>query len=264
MELYQTPINTVAPPGYVHNKYKTVPCKNFLTSKPTKLIFSAGHCKYGDRCTFAHGELDMRAKFVPAELLYPSTTQQSSMDQTQMAQPVYGTVDYSAFSHPPASVVATPYANQEPVQEALNHKNSDYGSDFQLPAFDASQLDEFDQEPFMNAFPGKANGGKKHESMSFPSSLTKESPEDNGKYREMSKFGFGYEALSENLDELELTSSKKELVEKFSQAKYQIEMGNLEEGNQILNEMMENNEIRFKQFFGIDHDILNTFAPISE
>ena len=116
----------------------------------------------------------------------------------------------------------------------------------------------------MKAFSGKANGGSKQEPKSFPSSVTKESQEDNGKYRQMSKFGFGYEALSENLDELELTSNKKELVEKFSQAKYQVEMGNLEEGNQILNEMMEDGEIRFKQFFGIDHDILNTFAPISE
>lgn len=26
-DLYQSPTNTTAPPGYVHNKYKTVPCK---------------------------------------------------------------------------------------------------------------------------------------------------------------------------------------------------------------------------------------------
>lgn len=186
------------------------------------------------------------------------------MVSSQMTQPSYGTVDYSAFSNPSASIVPTPYASQEPIQETHNHKNLDYGSDFQLPAFDSSQLDEFDQDPFMNPFSGKANGGVKLESMSFPSSATKETHEENGKYKEMSKFGFGYEALSENLEELELTSNRKELIEKFSQAKYQIEMGNLEEGNQILNEMMENNEIRFKQFFGIDHDILNTFAPISE
>jgi hypothetical protein len=186
------------------------------------------------------------------------------MDSTQMGQPVYQAVDYSAFSHPSNSLAATTYSNQEPIQETINHKNSDYESDFQLPVFDVDQFDVIDHMPFMKSFSGKANGGNKHEKMSSPSSVIKENPEDNEKYREMSKFGFGYEALSENLDELELTSNKKELVEKFSQAKYQIEMGNLDEGNQILNEMMENNEIRFKQFFGIDHDILNTFAPISE
>lgn len=77
-------------------------------------------------------------------------------------------------------------------------------------------------------------------------------------------FSAGNETLSDNLDDLELTSSAKDHIEKFSQAKYQIDLGNIEKGNEILNEMMKNKEIKYKDFSNIDQHILNTFAPISD
>lgn len=254
-ELYQTPINTVAPPGYVHNKYKTVPCKNFLTE---------GHCKYGDRCTFAHGEHDIRAKFVPAEAVYPANPQTQVVEAAQVAQPGFETVDFGAFSPPPSSMGTTPaFAMQDPGQDLATKENGDYGSDSQLPNFDPNKMvDDFDQEPFFSSFNYKANGAG-DDPMSGSSKPIKGPFQENNPMGLMSKFGFGYESLAENIDELELINNNKESVEKFSQAKYQIEMGNNEEGNRILNEMM-GKEIRYKQYSNLENPFSSTFAPISE
>lgn len=207
----------------------------------------------------------MRAKFVPAEMLYPSTNPTSQQDSNQAPQSTYGTVDYNAFSQPPTTVGEVAFASQEPAPETPQKEASDYGSDFQIPVFDPTQLiDDHENEPFFNSFSYKANEPEAKQSKSIPSSSTKGSPPDSGAYNKVSKFGFGYEALSESIDELELTSSSKELIEKFSQAKYQIEMGNIEEGNKILNEMMESKQIRYKQYANLENHIMSTFAPISE
>lgn len=209
--------------------------------------------------------MDMRAKFVPAEALYPSTTQPATLQAAPVPPPTYGTIDYSAFSQPPTSVAAAAFVSQEPVSETPHKEASDYGSDLQIPAFDPAQFTEgLDNDPFLSAFNYKNNGSAAKLPKSVPSSSTKDSPPDSGAFKEISKFGFGYEPLSENIDELELTSSKKELVEKFSQAKYQIEMGNIEEGDRILNNMMQKNEIRYKPFSSLENHIMSTFAPISE
>lgn len=55
------------PPGYQYNIYKTVLCNYFKQD---------GTCQFGDRCTFAHGESDLRAKFIP--LTYASPPYQPS------------------------------------------------------------------------------------------------------------------------------------------------------------------------------------------
>ena len=237
------------------------------------LIKIEGHCKYGDRCTFAHGDQDMRAKFVKAELLYSSAAQPQVPEQVQLQAPApapvanFGTVDYGAFSQPPTMPATTPTMPVPEVQQEVKVSEPvDYGSDFQIPTFDPQNLQDGAESP--SVFPSyefKSNG-----ILADPISNVLTSSTSPGlgnpvpSTGEMSKFGFGYEALSENLDELELTSNAKDQVEKFSQAKYQIEMGNTEKGNEILNEMMKSNEIKYKEFSNIDQHILNTFAPISD
>lgn len=49
--------NSSVPPGFVKNNYKTVYCKFFM---------QYGHCSFGERCTYAHGDQDLRPLFVPA------------------------------------------------------------------------------------------------------------------------------------------------------------------------------------------------------
>lgn len=230
-----------------------------------KINILEGHCKYGDRCTFAHGELDMRAKFVPAELLYPSTGQVPPTEPITVPASTYGAVDYSAFSQPATTVAAAAFATPELIQEPFSKETHDYDSDFQIPAFDPTQIvDDIDNMPFLNSFSYKDSSSDVKQVKSVPSSSTKDSPPNSGAPKEVSKFGFGYEALSDNLDELEITSNSKEVIERFSQAKYQIEMGNLEEGNQILNDMMNKSEIRYKEYSNLENHIMSTFAPISE
>jgi hypothetical protein len=206
----------------------------------------------------------MRAKFVKAELLYPSATQQQVADGSQQMNPSYGTVDYSAFSQPPVGIAASAFSNQEQASNIEMEKMmSTFDSEFHIQStIDSNQFnDESNNNVFLNHFNFNDNGDAQEiENQNQAKVDQSESETKQG----VSKFGFGYEELSENLSELELTTSSKELIEMFSQAKYQIEMGNIEDGNQILNEMMSNNEIRYKEFSNIDQHIMSSFTPISE
>lgn len=205
----------------------------------------------------------MRAKFVKAELLYPTATQQQVENGSQSTNPSYGTVDYSAFSQPPVGMTESAFTSQNQVPDHEMEKIINaFDSDFHIPGLDSSQFNEEENNnAFLNHFSYNGNGDAHDNDISHPS----KSDQSEGETKKgVSKFGFGYEELSENLSELELTTTSKELIEKFSQAKYQIEMGNIDDGNQILNEMMNNNEIRYKEFSNIDQHIMSTFAPISE
>ena len=209
----------------------------------------------------------MRAKFVPAEMLYPTTPQQPNPENQITPSPTYGTVDYSAFSQPPTLAGANAFNKQTPVViEASQKEAVDFGSDFQIPSFDSLQLvDDIDQEPFLNPYNYVNNGGVEKAQNPVPSNSMKGSTPDLMKAaHHASKFGFNYESLAESIEELELTKTSKELVEKFSQAKYQMEMGNMSEADKILNEMMEKKQIRYKQFSGAENHIMGTFGPISE
>lgn len=207
----------------------------------------------------------MRAKFVPAEMLYPSATQNQQPDAPMQQAATFGTVDYSAFSQPPTSTDAAFGNTAEPVAEVVQKENSDYGSDFQIPTFDPSHfVDDIDQDPFLSSFNYKANGSIAKAVASVPSSSTKDSTPEIKKPGVASKFGFNYESLADNIEELELINNSKELNNKFSQAKYQNDLGNHEEANKILTEMMNNQEIRYKHFTGIENGMMSTFAPISE
>lgn len=57
--LYQKNTNTI-PTGWVKNNYKTVYCKFYMQD---------GHCSFGDRCTYAHGEEDIRPTMIPASMV---------------------------------------------------------------------------------------------------------------------------------------------------------------------------------------------------
>lgn len=66
------------------------------------LIFHLeGYCKYGDRCTFAHGDVDLREKYIPASSLYGNMPSEMTPEMPPPAPPAYGGVDFSAFSQPP-------------------------------------------------------------------------------------------------------------------------------------------------------------------
>mmetsp|Transcript_2693 Transcript_2693/g.3152 ORF Transcript_2693/g.3152 Transcript_2693/m.3152 type:complete len:260 (+) Transcript_2693:337-1116(+) len=221
----------------------------------------------------------------------PAPVPNQAPPQAPVPVGAFGAVDYSAFSHPhppPAPISAPPMGvrveapiqapiqapSQAPVQvpvqpQALPKKqdSGDYGSDFQIPSFESNPFQDGPEgDSFLQTFEYKSNGTAEDATNGILTSATA-----NGNFQQpgsiggMSKFGFGYDALSENLDELELATNSQELVEKFSQAKYQVEMGNTEKGNEILNEMMASKEIRYKEFSDhFDQHILNTFAPITE
>ena len=50
--------NNSCPPGYTKNNYKTVYCRFFL---------QYGHCSFGERCTYAHGEEDLQPQYIPIQ-----------------------------------------------------------------------------------------------------------------------------------------------------------------------------------------------------
>lgn len=51
--------STAIPPGYVKNNYKTVYCKFYMQD---------GHWSFGERCTYAHGEADLKPAIIPANM----------------------------------------------------------------------------------------------------------------------------------------------------------------------------------------------------
>lgn len=210
----------------------------------------------------------MRAKFVPAEMLYPSATQTTPGTTTDAQAPSYGTVDYSAFAQPPTSVAGTAFASQEAGFDSNSKSQTNNNSDFVMPPFDPNQLsDDFNNDPFLKAFSYPSNEQKEKNgstSKRVPSASTKESPHTSGSFTETSKFGFNYEPLSESINELELASNDKALKEKFEKAKFEIEIGNYSEGNKILKEMMDNKELRYSSSHYFDHNILSTFAPLTD
>lgn len=210
-------------------------------------------------------------------------------------QQEYGTVDYSAFVPPPVTMdpgepvqMPTTVA-PEPAVESKLKEASDYGSDFQIPHIDPSQFqEEEDDGNFFNSFNYTNNFNTDEIANAMTSSTSKEVLPKHPGSREVSKFDFcndttdnvsvdendlvnqmsslkvSSDLLSDKLDQLELTSKTQDSIEKFSQAKFLIEMGNIDKGNEILNGMMATKEINLKQSESLDHQIMNTFDPISE
>lgn len=239
----------------------------------------------------------MRAKFVKAELLYSSGAQPGMGDPSQFqAMPhssEYGTVDYSAFTQPPTMVAPVEHAPvpttvvPQATEEVKAQEASDYGSDFQIPTFDGNNFQD-EENNFFNSFNYNNNGfgfngyanaeespttrdlfshpsdPRKVSKFDFCNDAADTSPEENALVRQMMNLKVSPDALSDRIDDLELTSSDQEVIQKFSQAKYQIEMGNVEEGNKILSQMLENQEIAFKKYSSMDQAPFKTFTPVSD
>jgi len=229
----------------------------------------------------------MRAKFVKADLLYSSPPQPQVLDPNQLQgppppfQPTMGTVDYNAFSQPPPLPhTSINIINPEHQDESKEKEAFDFGSDFQIPAFEAANFhdDEDDTNmPFFKSFSYTDSEPTTQTSNNVKTSSTSKESLPQTSQVEVSKFGFNgvfpdntqqedfeSESLSDNIAELELTSNTKELNQRFSQAKYQVEMGNTEKGNEILGEMMDKKEIRYKELSNIEQDIINTLGPLSD
>lgn len=240
----------------------------------------------------------MRAKFVKAELLYSSGAQQPTNHtqmQTMPASSQYGTVDYSAFSQPPyyesppVPVHMPTKVASEPTAEAELKEAADFGSDLQIPVYDGNNFQEEEGGTFLNSFSyanqdftsngfgggmpsdtsgdyfSKPSGSREVSKFDFCTETADDySPDTKSLVDKMMGLKVTSEPLSDRLEELELISDKQEINEKFSQAKYQIEMGNVDAGNDILNEMMQNKEIDFKKFASLDQHIIQSFAPISD
>lgn len=247
--MYQTPVNTTAPPGYVHNKYKTVPCKNY----------QLGYCKYGDRCTFAHGDVDMRAKFVPASSLYPSTPPEYTGEAvggptTSVGVPAMGTLGV------PMTAPGTMYSGIDySVFGASQESFQNFGSQDQMyqsqNVYNGYGMDEYN---------GPSVSGKtsnyQNEQLSYFNQA--QSQETNGAKQETSKFGFGYDSLTESIDELELVDSNdSETFYAMSAVKNFIKSGKVEQAEIILKELLENRKIEYKHmslYFG--SSIFNAFG----
>ena len=167
-------------------------------------LFIDGNCKYGDRCTFAHGDQDMRSKFIKAEVLYSSAGHHQMQDPSQMMDvsyieqplqpPVLGTktIDYSAFSAPPSlpqpaagSMVFTPH--QEMEQKTMN----DFDSDFSIPTISQNAFNEEmeEQNPFFKNF----NYSSMQEAPSSLGPVAQDASQEKGEEAGFSKFGFQYE-----------------------------------------------------------------------
>lgn len=224
-------------------------------------LYLEGYWKYGDRCTFAHGEIDMRAKFVPAESLYPTTIQSMPVDNKQIVQMGYEAADYPAFSQPmgvPTNMVYHPV--DIPIEQQMPSNDAFGMIDF------VNQITEEDEPQFSKVFSqleisahSKTNGliEKAAPTFSFPIS---------GKANGKSKFGFEYESLTESIDDLELVnSSDKGWKTKLDQAKFELVIGNSQEAEKILKEMMDNKEIKYKDFVSFDNSAFrHAFDPISD
>lgn len=109
-----------------------------------QIIEIEGFWKYGDRCTFAHGEVDLRAKFVPASSLYSSIPSQPPTEPVSQISAAYGSIDYGAFSQPPEAIPS--YVSGVPGQD--NPYSYMYGTD---PG--SYQVNEM--PPFPSQLPGK-------------------------------------------------------------------------------------------------------------
>lgn len=222
-----------------------------------------GYWKYGDRCTFAHGDIDMRAKFVPAESLYPTASPVMQIEKPMVPMAYGGGVDYSGFSQPMMPVHSTGMLySQPPVDQMIPSRDP-----FEMTELVDQLTEEEDTNSFMNKFNysdsthSASNGftSKATQIVSpFAISIDKRT---NGK----SKFIFDYESLTESIGDLELTNlSDKEWKTKFDQAKFEIEIGNTQEAERILKEMMDNKEIKYKEFTIDNGAFMNALTPISD
>ena len=205
----------------------------------------------------------MRAKFVPAEALYPPTAPVMVAESKPMYPMSYAPAEYSMFPHNSASFLPPTF---QPIESPFD-QSMPLGDTFGMSDF-VNKLTEEDTNPYARAFEypeilaRKTNGFTAKTAPKIPTFTSSTENKANGK----SRFGFEYESLTESIDDLELTNSAdKESKTKLDQAKFEIEIGNVIVAEKLLKEMLENNEIKYKDFVSFDNTaFLNAFTPISE
>lgn len=82
-----------------------------------------------------------------------------------------------------------------------------------------------------------------------------------GASQESSKFGFGYEPLSHSIDELELAKDDQYTEMMFQKANDLIFEGKEAEADQILKNLLDSGDIRYKHMSAFGNNLLmSTFA----
>jgi len=81
--------------------------------------------------------------------------------------------------------------------------------------------------------------------------------------QEISKFGFGYDSLTQNIEELELATDDPQAESMFQKAKDLHTWQNDSEAEKILKQMLDSGEIIYKQFSAFGSDIfMNSFGAM--
>jgi hypothetical protein len=148
----------------------------------------------------------MRAKFVPAESLYPTAPPVMQMEKKPMVSMPYGAVDYSAFTQPMTPVHPT---GMHHLIQTSNEQTIPQGDTFGMSDYVNQITEEDDSNSFMrtfnygeNVYPASNGFASNPTSIVSPFTIST-NKRANGK----SKFGFEYESLTESIDDLELTNS---------------------------------------------------------
>jgi len=174
---------------------------------------------------------------------------------------------YKNVEQPVSSQPNTAYSSQEPIYDSPFTMQTAFTNDFNFSPFNFENYNDENNNNYFDVFgfQSELNEVPASKSHSIPSNSTKDSPPLSNNYPESSKFGFGFEPLSEYINDLELTTSTKSIKDKFETAKFEIEVGNLPEANRILKEMLDNQEIRYKQLSFLDGNLINgSYTSISQ
>ena len=132
--LYQKNTNTI-PVGCVKNNYKTVYCKFFMQD---------GHCSFGERWTYAHGEEDLRPTMIPASMVNQDSDMMQNdgmdVDDAQQSYPrshalgeSHDQLGYSINDNQMLSMIHEPEQNESAaellmqlIDESIDTKRSIY------------------------------------------------------------------------------------------------------------------------------------------
>lgn len=205
---------------------------------------------------------------MPASVLYPTASQEEIQNQaTVHAKPQINEAYIKSIESSVASQPPTTYSSQEGTFSSPFAMTSAFANDFEYPGFSNFSTQEHDNNGLFDMFGHKepSNGKTSIKTSNVLSSSAKDSLPIISSEKETSKFGFEFGPLSESIDDLELTTTDRAIKDKFLQAKFEIDVGNIPEANKILKEMMENEEIRYKQLSFLDNNgFLGEYAPTSE
>lgn len=193
------------------------------------------------------------------------------MGASPPGQVMYGTIDYGAFSEPPNVLTSAP-----PQDMNSDHFNYNYEYIPSKPVSNGygkssncwrNSIENYLGTGFYQSIPEQSNTYKSAMTPS-PNSIPSGPMSGSGmgmNKSEVSRFGFGYESLSQNIDELELATDDPQAEAMFQKAKDLITWENATEAENILKQMLDSGEIRYKQISGFENDLfMNTFNPLQD